>query len=1304
MTQLSLSHFRARMVPLLLLILAPLASAADAAPAAQYIRQLSDEDWQVRRQAAFDLAALQDDDRTTVAALISSLSDDDSRVRRAAADALGEIGPKASRSIPALLNLFDDIDPSVIESAARATGLMGSRASRANDELTMLLQHSDARIRGAAAVSIGQLGRRARSSMPELSQNLGDADPAVRAAAAHSLGAMGTSASKYSSRLVRLLDDGEPEVRNAASRALGRIGRGAVEVLIRTLQNGDPVFLQSVVDTLGLIGPSATPQLIESVQSKDEQTLVRQYATLALAKIGPDDRRVVPALIAALGDNKADIRRAAAEAIGNVGPSAANASDRLINLASNHREEVLVREFSIAALARIAPQDEAVNAALVNAVADGDPRIYKAAVAALVAVRSTTIGDNDVPALIRQLQSEVPGTRITAAQQLGECGPYAASAVPALIESLAGNQNPVELRIAATRSLGLIGPDAESAVPELARALEDNNQRLSNAALVSLGRIGPQTRTIPALLQSMRSGDLATRAAAASKLQSFAQARIETWQPLLLQSDAPILRNWLARHANLYGIDPIDADFEFNDRNDDAADYFDVFGGRAAIRESMQLELIDEPRAGNDDRHTIPVSSLSRVNVNSHPFEKMLEDSDLPIRTISLAQFSPPDHFFAYFRDVAALRNVFSHGTEQFLRFESAITIKSIEYNIEQQYLDRLGLGSGILDRLEAIGGIGDIAIVTPDLFFIDGTDITTVATLTAPQLTETVLQLLGLDNPGTEIATYTLPNGEPVYWAIQDNVLIISSNSDELAGALAARERDGRNSLGRTDEFLYMLQQMDIEEPTEMFVYLSDAFIRHLVSPEIKIAQLRRMQARAEMEMLASGALLYLLDGHKKVPGKQELIARGYAPGYFEDRDYTISEDLIVESELFGSIATPKPLSANPVTFVSDRESDAYEKFVDNYSRYWRQFFDPIAIRLDRVDDQTRELNTFILPLPDSRLYEQVEDALTTADTGRRLSVPVLSPNPSMTFSLNVSDDLRVRLSRELARTLVQYTSVDPNIFDSIGSGIHLAVQDSTPIVALGSGDVWGALDKDMVRMQGFESFLPFLLSLMTQPTTVLVELADSDQVRDFLNDAVVRRLKGGGEGEFHRLQDKEAWIYSLNVADMFQLHLRVEIKRGYLLISNLPWSTQLDISDVVEMDLNGAQLQLNLNEITQQLPALHTKVFTDYRAAAVDGMGYLYPLLVTGISDSVPQAIERHYEVFGFRPAHPNKGQWIWRDSFIESSEFGTALQPVQPEYVTGQKDFGVFPTLGMISVNMQLEDTGLRARVRWQVLDDQ
>src|SRR2546428_8367618 len=51
--------------------------------------------------------------------------------------------------------------------------------------------------------------------------------------------------------------------------------------------------------------------------------------------------------------------------------------------------------------------------------------------------------------------------------------------------------------------------------------------------------------------------------------------------------------------------------------------------------------------------------------------------------------------------------------------------------------------------------------------------------------------------------------------------------------------------------ELRYLLTELPLTKDTRTFVYMSDPFIRRMVGPAVKIAQLRRMRARAEMEMI---------------------------------------------------------------------------------------------------------------------------------------------------------------------------------------------------------------------------------------------------------------------------------------------------------------------------------------------------------------------------------------------------------------------------------------------------------------------
>ena len=61
------------------------------------------------------------------------------------------------------------------------------------------------------------------------------------------------------------------------------------------------------------------PALITALGDADEG--VRRSAAEALGRIGPAAAEAVPALITALGDADAEVRRSAAEALGRIGPA-----------------------------------------------------------------------------------------------------------------------------------------------------------------------------------------------------------------------------------------------------------------------------------------------------------------------------------------------------------------------------------------------------------------------------------------------------------------------------------------------------------------------------------------------------------------------------------------------------------------------------------------------------------------------------------------------------------------------------------------------------------------------------------------------------------------------------------------------------------------------------------------------------------------------------------------------------------------------------------------------------------------------
>ena len=130
----------------------------------------------------------------------------------------------------------------------------------------------------------------------------------------------------------------------------------------------------------------------------------------------------------------------------------------------------------------------------------------------------------------------------------------------------------------------------------------------------------------------------------------------------------------------------------------------------------------------------------------------------------------------------------------------------------------------------------------------------------------------------------------------------------------------------------------------------------------------------------------------------------------------------------------------------------------------------------------------------------------------------------------------------------------------------------------------------------------------------------------------------------------------------------------------------------------LNGACLGVTPGACQAQLPSLFAAAADRWRMAAIEGNGYLYPLLASGYA-RIDDAAEAHARLFGFQPAHPAGGQWRWETGEVVSSLYGSAGHQKQPAYQDGDRSFGVLKEIAHLDVSMQFEDTGLRTRVCWQ-----
>jgi len=309
---------------------------------------------------------------------------DDSKAEHAQADAAKALGWSNSRPAGrALADALESESSAVRVAAARSLGNIGGMWSR---HLREALQTGDERLQITIMGTYSGPGQESRQVLPAITELLGDDRVAIR---------------------------------RAAAQALGRIGsRTSVVPLSRAVADEDNIVQRYAAKALAdLEDPRATIALIDALTAADAES-PNYYFCVALGTIR--DRRAVPALIIALGDENIGTRRAAATALGNIAD--VRAVEPLI--AALEDEDAGVTIEAAAALGKL-NDPRAIEPLVLVLVADhgSDFKLYRAAAASLEATRHPDVvyilidhmpdeywlGGNIAARLLRDLTGELIG-------------------------------------------------------------------------------------------------------------------------------------------------------------------------------------------------------------------------------------------------------------------------------------------------------------------------------------------------------------------------------------------------------------------------------------------------------------------------------------------------------------------------------------------------------------------------------------------------------------------------------------------------------------------------------------------------------------------------------------------------------------------------------------------------------------------------------------------------------------------------------------------------------------------------------
>ena len=443
--------------------------------------------------------------------LIALLEDEAWQVRYAAATALGLLGPSARSSVPLLILVLADPTDNVGYAAGLALVKIDENLPAATaSDLIAQMHDENPDVRLSAIVSLARLGNgltayRSQLGEPlhdiagaELVVALRDGDEAERAAAATALKQIAKHLTfgftkNFKPRsvpkatvlaLTDALTDEAAVVRSAAADALSEVGvsvDGVVPALIRTLSDPDPEVRTGAakgLDRLGWLQTEKTPGIQDAILPlmelrQDSNWRVRAAAALALGRMRLLHQGIVPALVQALQDEDAGVRRAAAVGFFNIGRHVQYIHGPPYELPPEHLQNQRRAEAR-----RAMP-------ALIRALADSDRDVRRWVARTLYELGPTA---DAVPALLDALWDEFANVRMLAASALGKAQPTTDPIVVALIDAL--NDDSSSVRQAAASALGRIGPAAKAAVPAVTALLADDNDRVRTAAGRALELIG----------------------------------------------------------------------------------------------------------------------------------------------------------------------------------------------------------------------------------------------------------------------------------------------------------------------------------------------------------------------------------------------------------------------------------------------------------------------------------------------------------------------------------------------------------------------------------------------------------------------------------------------------------------------------------------------------------------------------------------------------------------------------------------------------------------------------------------------
>jgi len=417
----------------------------------------------------------------TVPPLIDVLRSASGEMREVAVEALYAVGTAASDAAPVLGSLLEKEGSAAPVYTLLALERMGPGAKPAIRGLMAALKGDRLQDAVVAAQALGNIGPEARDAVPELKRMFEDSIfPSTWIWASYALARIDPRDEEATSSLLSMLRASDAGTALLALEALGRLGpdpRVETSGLKDLLRDRKDLFAgEHAVRALSRLGAAGVAALAEAardplLQGRVLEGLMLKEGLNLDQLTGLLDEPGSVRYLAAL----AVVSRLERDAVWARPDLRSRLLEILLDGLADPSEKSPVPEKAMEALGRLGPDREAAAAIISRSAQDGPGRISEWIPEAIARLVPGT------EMLEELLHSPGEEARVLGVVCLGELGPRAAGAVPALVRALRDPSPAV--RTQAAQTLGAIGAPAKPALPALVELWRDEDGSVSDAAL-----------------------------------------------------------------------------------------------------------------------------------------------------------------------------------------------------------------------------------------------------------------------------------------------------------------------------------------------------------------------------------------------------------------------------------------------------------------------------------------------------------------------------------------------------------------------------------------------------------------------------------------------------------------------------------------------------------------------------------------------------------------------------------------------------------------------------------------------------